>query len=239
LRRIGRLGAAPLATRSFNQAGIPAMIGSMECVRRSTAALLLGLAAFLLLPLSGRAHADLAGEYLADHDVFLPVEAKIDAEAVARLATVVREAGRAGFDVKVAVITQPADLGSLSRLYGKPQAYARFLGLDLAAVYSGRVLVVMPNGFGYSVGGQSDQSARRVLTRLAAPGRDATKQTEAATLAVRRLAAARGHRLSVPRGGGQSESRDRLTVAAAATAGIALVAGLVLYRRQRRDRQPT
>jgi hypothetical protein len=37
----------------------------------------------------------------------------------------------------------------------------------------------------------------------------------------------------VPKGGG-SASRDRLTIAAAVTAGIALIAAFVLYRRRER-----
>ncbi len=208
----------------------------MEPVRHAAAAVLLGLAALLLWPVSARAHGDLASEYLADHDVFLPVKAKIDPKAVTRLATVVREAESVGFQIKVAVIVQPVDLGSLFRLYRKPQTYAEFLGLDLATVYSGRVLVVMSNGFGCSLIGQSDQPGRRALARLEAPGRNATNQAEAATAAIRRLAAAAGHRLVVPEGGSTSESRDRITIAAAATAGVALLAGFVLYRRQRRQR---
>jgi hypothetical protein len=48
---------------------------------------------------------------------------------------------------------------------------------------------------------------------------------------VQRLAGAEGHRLVVPKVGG-STGRDRLTIAAAATAGIALIAAIVLYRRR-------
>jgi hypothetical protein len=36
----------------------------------------------------------------------------------------------------------------------------------------------------------------------------------------------------VPKVSGGSSSRDRLTIAAAATAGIALIAAIVLYRRR-------
>ncbi len=70
-----------------------------------------------------------------------------------------------------------------------------------------------------------------MLKKLPSPGRNATKEVEAAIVAVQRLAAATGHRLVVPKGGG-SASRDRLTIAAAVTAGIALVAAFVLYRRR-------
>jgi len=71
-----------------------------------------------------------------------------------------------------------------------------------------------------------------VLKKLPAPGRDATKEVRAAIVAVQDLAAASGLRLTVPKVGG-STGRDRLTIAAAATAGIALIAAIVLYRRRK------
>jgi hypothetical protein len=208
----------------------------MERVRRAATAVLIGVAALLSLPPAARAHGDLASEYLEDHSLFLPVRAKVDPEAVTRLATVVREADKAGFRIKVAVIAQPADLGFLSQFDRRPQMYAEFLGLDLASVYLGRVLVAMPNGFGYSVNGQPDRRASRALNGLAGPGRDATRQVETASVAVRRLAAAGGHRIVLSKEGGGSEAKDRITIAAAATAGIALLAGVVLFRRQRGTR---
>jgi hypothetical protein len=76
-----------------------------------------------------------------------------------------------------------------------------------------------------------------VLKNLPPPGRNATKEVEAAIVAVQRLAAAEGHQLKVPQAGGGSTSRDRITIAAAAIAGAALVAAFVLYRRQKRSPQ--
>jgi len=73
-----------------------------------------------------------------------------------------------------------------------------------------------------------------VLTRLAPPGADATKEAQAATLAIQHLAAAGGHRVAAPKSG--SASRDRITIAAAVTAAVALIAGITLYRRQRTPR---
>jgi hypothetical protein len=55
----------------------------------------------------------------------------------------------------------------------------------------------------------------------------------AAIVPVRQPAAASGHHLAVPKSGG-SAGRDRLTIAAAATAGIALIAAFVLYRGRER-----
>ena len=41
-----------------------------------------------------------------------------------------------------------ADLGAVPNLFGKPAVYARFLGAELRSVYRGRLLIVMPRGFG-------------------------------------------------------------------------------------------
>jgi hypothetical protein len=50
---------------------------------------------------------------------------------------------------------------------------------------------------------------------------------------VQALASASGVQVTAPKGGGTT-ARDRITIAAIATAGIALIAAFVLYRRQRR-----
>jgi hypothetical protein len=188
----------------------------------------------LCVPAVARANGDPASDYLLVQNVFLPFNAKIEPEAASRLSDVVRAADKARFKIKVALIASRYDLGTAFSLYNKPQRYAEFLGFELSFVYRDRLLVVMPNGFGYSVSGKPDQKASRALKGLPGPGRNATKQAEAATVAIRRLAAAAGRTLAAPSGGG-SAARDRITIAAAATAGVALIAGLVLYRRQRRE----
>ena len=91
----------------------------------------------------------------------------------------------------------------------------------------------MPNGYGYALNADPDAKASAVLKKVPPPGRNATKEVEAAIVAVQQLAAAQGHQVAAPKGGG-SASRDRLTIAAAVTAGIALLAGVVLYRRRGR-----
>jgi hypothetical protein len=180
-----------------------------------------------------RANGDPASDYLLTQSVFLPFTAKIDNDQVQRLNALLREAHKAGFPIRVAVILNPADLGTAFSLYGKPQKYAAFLGLELSFVYRDRLLVVMPNGYGYALNADPDAKASAVLKKVPPPGRNATKEVEAAIVAVQRLAAAQGHQVAAPKGGG-SASRDRLTIAAAVTAGIVLLAGVVLYRRRGR-----
>jgi hypothetical protein len=184
-------------------------------------------------PSVARANGDPASDYLLVQNVFLPFNAKIDQNEVQRLNALLRESQKADFPIRVALILSPSDLGTAFSLLGKPQKYAAFLGLELSFVYRERLLVVMPNGYGYTVNADPDPKASAVLRKLPPPGRDATKEVKAAIVAVQRLGAAEGHRLTVPKGGG-SASRDRLTIAAAVTAGIALIAAFVLYRRRER-----
>jgi hypothetical protein len=190
--------------------------------------------ALLALPAVARANGDPASDYLLVQKLFLPFGSAIDQTEVKRLDAVLTAADRANFPIRVAVILSPSDLGTAFSLYRKPQHYAEFLGLELAFVYRGRLLVVMPNGYGYSVKGDPDPKTAKILKPLPMPGRDATKEVVGAEAAVRKLAAASGHRLVVKQVSGGSSTRDRITIAAGATAGIALFAAVVLYRRQRR-----
>lgn len=184
--------------------------------------------AFLALPGGARAHGDPVSETLIEESIFLPLEARIDQGAMQRLQAVVREAGEAEFDIKVAVISEPADLGPRFQLYNDAQQCAEVIAADLSV----RLLVVTPRGFGYAVSGRSAPRFSRALNGLAVPGRDATQEARAATVAVRRLATVGGH--VIRSSGSGSETRDRITIAAAAVAGVALIAGLLLLRRQRR-----
>lgn len=194
-------------------------------------ALVIAVAA-LCLPNAASAHGDPASDFLLAQNAFLPFNAKVDAKAAKRLDDMLASADKAGFRIKTAVIVGPADLGTAFSLIHKPQRYAEFLGGELAPAYGHRLLVVMPNGFGYSVKGNPDPKAARLLKTIPPPGADVTKEVEAATLAVQRLAAAGGHRLVIS-SGGASQARDRITIAAAATLAIAAFAGFVLYRRRR------
>jgi hypothetical protein len=191
------------------------------------------VAACLWAPATARANGDPASDYLLAQNVFLPFTAKIDNNEVQRLNALLRESHTADFPIRVALILSPSDLGTAFSLFGKPQKYAAFLGLELSFVYRNRLLVVMPNGYGYTVKGDPDPKASAVLKKLPSPGRNATKEVQAAIVAVQQLAASEGHRLVVPEGG-SSAGRDRLTIAAAVTAGIALIAAFVLYRRRER-----
>ena len=205
--------------------------GAHPLIRRVAA--LAGALVLLALPATARANGDPASDYLLVQKLFLPFGARIDQSEVKRLNALLTSAEREKFKIRVAVIRSPGDLGTAFSLYRKPQRYSEFLGLELAFVYRGRLIVVMPNGYGYSVNGKPDPKTARLLHTLPPPGRDVTSEVRGAQTAVRKLALAGGVRLTASSGGG-SGTRDRITIAAAATAGVALFAAVVLYRRQRR-----
>jgi hypothetical protein len=77
--------------------------------------------------------------------------------------------------------------------FGRPAAYAAFLDAELQSAYTGRLLVVMPQGYGFRVHTRPDAAAAKLLARVPPPV-DASPDTlmAAAAAAVRRLAAGAG-----------------------------------------------
>ena len=180
------------------------------------------LAAGCIAVPAAHADGDPASDYLLSQDTFLPFDANISKEQAAQLNAVVADAKKKGFTIKVAVIAKPFDLGAVPSLYGKPTTYARFLGQELFFLYKGRLLIVMPIGYGASRGGKPLPSAQRVLDRTAAPREGGAALTAAAARAVQRLAAQSGVRVEIPPvASGNSQTNDRIIIA-----GIA--GGLVL-----------
>ena len=87
----------------------------------------------------------LAGQSL----FFYPQDAASWLRQDAQLNALLTAAHRDGYLVRVAVIGSRSDLGSVTALWRQPQSYARFLGQELALVFHGPLLVVMPNGYGF------------------------------------------------------------------------------------------
>lgn len=190
----------------------------------------------LAVPATAHGNGDPASHVLLVERAFLPLEAEVDSGAAERLGALLEAADESGFPIRVALIAKPVDLGTAYSLYLKPQQYAEFLGKELSFSYSDRLLIVMPNGFGYALNSEPDRQAAQALAGLAAPGRNATKQTNAATVAVRRLARQAGRTIAVPESA--SETRDRIVIAASALLGLAVLAALVLYHRKSRTLSP-
>jgi hypothetical protein len=181
---------------------------------RRAVALALAVAAVALVPAAARADGDPASDVLYNGKIFLPFEAKIDGKKQQELEQLVAAAWKAGFPVKVAVISSAYDLGSVGALWQKPQDYAKFLGAELAFLYKDRLLIVMPNGFGL-VNGKHPTAAERKLLAKVPIGAGADGLTASAGDAVRVLAAASGHQLPKPVHRTSSAARDRIVLVVA------------------------
>jgi hypothetical protein len=199
---------------------------------RRLALVLLALAA-LVVPGAARANGDPASDVLLSSQVFLPFEAPISKSVANELDETVAEANRKGYKIRVAVIAFTGDLGTAVSLWRRPQDYAKFLGSEIAFVYSNRLLVAMPSGFGFYDGKRPVAKERKVLAKVQ-PGRTPTPLAESAAQAVRALASAEG--ISVPKpSGGSSATRDRIVSGAAVLSilAIMLFTARLLRRRAR------
>jgi hypothetical protein len=194
-------------------------------IRKTLGAVLLVAACAVSLPLPALADGDPASDFLLSQSTFLPYDASITKEQTDQLNALVAEAKKRGYTIRVAVIGKPFDLGSVPSLWAKPETYARFLGQELFFLYKGRLLVVMPNGFGVSRGGKALVPSQAVVDKLPQPGNGGSALVDAAEQAVQRLAAQSGVKLTVPaaKSTGGSTNRDRIILGAIAVGVVGLI----------------
>ncbi len=200
--------------------------------------------AVALVALSGgvaRADGDPASDYLVANQVFLSSQSTGMSPAQRQLVATVAAANRAGFAIRVAVIASDYDLGSVTELWDQPRTYARFLGVELSFAYRRqRLLVVMPNGFGFNWPGHATAPSYRLLAAIPPDSGAGAGLATAASVAIRRLGRASGVALppSQPAAGGGSAwpaSASTLTTIGAVASGIAaLFAFAVVVTRGRR-----
>ena len=165
---------------------------------------MLALAAVLAGTAAGtaRADGDPASDVLLSDNVFLSFQSPYGSAEGRALEALAKQAKEQGFPVRVAVITQIADLGSVGGLYGRAQRYADFLASEIRFVYRGTLVVAMngkPGGFGVH-GPGATPAARRALERMKLPSSSVTTAELArlAADAMQRVAAASGHHLTAP-----------------------------------------
>jgi len=151
------------------------------------------VAASFLGASGARADGDPASDYLLTERAFVSPNARVSPGTTRRLADSLTILGRAGYRIRVAVIQSRFDLGAVTVLDGKPRLYARFLSQELRFVYKGRLLVVMPNGYGFADDGRSVPNEQSVVDRVRpASSLDGTKLVAATIAAEEALAAAHG-----------------------------------------------
>ena len=191
----------------------------------------LALALVLLALCSGVAAADgdPASDYLYTQKVFVPFDVKVPKAKQQELAATLEGLNKAGFKIRVAVIGSAYDLGAVPSLWKKPQTYARFLGAELAFVYKGRLLIVMPNGLGFHWQGHKTAHEQQVLA-----GVKGDDLVDTANNAVRALAADANVQVTELTPKKSTATRDRIVIVVAAVAliALALVARELLRRRR-------
>ena len=160
---------------------------------RALALLAVALTAAAVAPMA-RADGDPGSDVLVFQDLFAGSDAGLSVQQQLQLGGLLTAAAHEGFPVRVAIIASPFDLGAVTGLWRNPRGYARFLGLELSLAYKQRLLVVMPNGFGFNWPGHSSQPAYQTLTGIpiGSGGSGLFSATEAA---VRKLASAGGVKL--------------------------------------------
>ncbi|MFL5911824.1 MAG: hypothetical protein ACJ768_14775 [Gaiellaceae bacterium] len=199
-------------------------------------ALLLALVVAAGVAGAARADGDPASDYLVGAKVFVPYDAKFPPKQSAQLSALVAAANEAGFKIRVAIIWSDYDMGSVTALWRKPRTYARFLGLELGFVYKQRLLIVMPNGFGFNWPKHSPDSEYALLSKIRIPA-GAPGLLTAATTAVAKLAAADGIQVAAParvKTPAQRNTHDRKIILVAVLGALALAAvARYLIRRSR------
>jgi hypothetical protein len=173
------------------------MTSSHRTRRRSALAALAAAVLLLATPAGVRADGDPASDVLPEQPVFFGSAVDLKSKPAAQLDALVRESTRRGYAINVVVISRLEDMGSANYLFNDPDNYADFLTGEIACCVKGRVLIVMPGGFGVTYIGHSSVADRKVVHALPPPG-GIGNLLSAAIGAVRRLAASAGVRLAVP-----------------------------------------
>jgi hypothetical protein len=191
------------------------------------------LAAMLAIPAAAYADADPASDVLLGTSVFYPYSPAVPASLQKQLNAEAAAAAHAHFPIKIAIISQPIDLGALPNMFAKPQQYATFLDQEISFNGKQPLLVVMANGYG-SAG--LSPAATAALPSLPKPaGRTGTALAQATLAALPKLAAAAGHPVASVSGGGSggsSGSSPVLLVAILIVVAIALTAAVIALRRR-------
>jgi hypothetical protein len=199
--------------------------------------LVLAVIAAAILASGAEANGDPASDVLPFSTVFLSIVDPRTSSAGRELLAATQAAAKKKRPIRVAVISQPSDLGLIQSLWKKPQTYAEFLGKELFNFgrYNGTLVVSMPNGFG--INGPDAARGKPALARLPKPNTNNLEQLGKDTAdAVRQVAAANGYVLPASSGSGSGTSGFMIILAA--LGGAAVIAGAVFFALRRWLLQP-
>ena len=198
------------------------------------AIVVLGTALALAAVPLARADGDPASDVLYGSNLFPSYDSGISAANLEALKATLDDSKKAGYEIRVAVIAKPDDLGSVTSLWAKPTDYARFLGTELGIVYKNPLLVVMPSGVGYYHANHDSTAAYAALKTIRSGS--GNQLAQAATDSVAALARQAGHPFTphIVAASSSSGSRTPLLIgvgAAVVIAGALIALGLFWRRR--------
>jgi hypothetical protein len=171
------------------------ILGGVVLFRRVHYRVLAAVAGLLLVaPASAAANGDPASDVLLQSKVYYPVQ-RVSVDAATNLNAVVKSANAKGYAIRVALIHDATDLGTVPNLLNQPQKYADFLGPEVRFAYKGDLLVVMPNGLGLTTTDETPPPAKAIQGMQVEAGGVPDGLAQTAQEAVTKLSAAAGHPL--------------------------------------------
>jgi hypothetical protein len=154
-----------------------------------------------MAPAAACANGDPASDVLLQVKVYFPTQ-RVSVEAANSLKAVVNKANAKGYPIRVALIKDETDLGTVPNLLNQPQKYAEFLGPEIRFAYKGDLLVVMPTGIGVTQTDETPAPAKAVEGMQVEAGGSPDGLALTAEEAVTKLSAAAGHPLEAQKKGG-------------------------------------
>jgi len=145
-----------------------------------------------------RADGDPCSDYLLVGSLCPPNNPRPSQPQIDRTQKTIDAAKQGGYAIRVAVIGSPTDLGSVPVFFGRPAPYAKFLDAELQSAWTGKLLVVMAAGYGVREHTKPYLAGVKALKGLPPPANGTPDALmAAATVAVRKLAASEGVKVSV------------------------------------------
>jgi hypothetical protein len=202
---------------------------------RAPLALVLAAVALAAAAPSALADADPPSDVLLLQSVYYPYQPPVSDRYRRTLDSVVAQAQRAGYPVKVALVQSQIDLGAIPQLFGRPVEYAPFLAREIAFKSRDPLLVVEPVGLATAnVTPRAQQAIQGIRV-------DDSKKSDglvaAAIQAVPKMATASGHPVAavpVPSSGGGGKSSGGASPLLVFGAPVLLVALAALFAALRR-----
>src|SRR4051794_2410722 len=211
------------SSRAPHRGGI---LGLCVLFRGVQARLLAGFAALLMVaPASAFANGDPASDALLQSKEYFPATKRVSVEAANQLKAIVQKANALGYPIRVALIEDPTDLGTVPDLLMQPQKYAQFLGPEIRFAYKGDLLVVMPNGLGITSTDETSPPAKAIEGMQIEAGGSPDGGAQTAGEAGTKPAAAAGHPIGTKKKGGGGGGGGGGGVIAAGGLGVRRVGG--------------